>query len=225
MNATIRSAAALIDGTALYFKSREGRAERLDYEALNHRLQANTALAFEPALFFTTYDAQHEGQAKFLTFLQTRLQWKVEARPVWEADPLPKEAWERGDRRNEFVRFDASIAFALGRLVGRRNRIVVVTNSFALEQPMLAAAEYGQAIPPEVKGNNKLNIPMIKKSEPTTEVVLAFFGRQLDPRWLPILRGKESKIKFWDLEDDSKALFGREFTSNKSGPTTLSQLN
>jgi hypothetical protein len=202
MNATIRSA-ALIDGTALYFKSREGRSERLDYEALNHRLQANAASAFDPALFFTTYDAQHEGQAKFLTFLQTRLRWKVEARPVWEADPLPKEAWERGDRRNEFVRFDSSIAFALGRLVGRRDRIIVVTDSFALEQPMLAATEYGQ----------------------TTEIVLAFFGRQLDQRWLPIVRGRESKIKFWDLEEDSKALFGREFASNKSGPTTLAQLS
>lgn len=185
-------AAALIDGTALYFRSREGRSERLDYEALNRTLLNHgqpgrpVAQAFDPALFFTTYDAQNEGQSKFLAFVQNRVRWTVEARPVWEADPLPKDApWERGERRSEFIRFDASIAFALGRLVERRDRIIVVTDSFGLEQPMVAAAEYGD-----------------------TEVVLAFFGRQLDPRWLSVI--KEGRIKFWDLDEHSQEVFGKE---------------
>lgn len=201
-------AAALIDGTALYFRSREGRSERLDYEALNRQLLNRDrrgqapASAFDPALFFTTYDAQNEGQAKFLAFLKTRVRWQVEARPVWDADPLPKDApWERNERRNEFIRFDSSIAFALGRLAERRDRIIVVTDSFALEQPMLAAAEYGGA-----------------------EIVLAFFGRQLDPRWLPIVKESQGKITFWDLDENSQALFGREPPNRVMSTTGLASL-
>jgi hypothetical protein len=196
-------AAALIDGTALYFRSREGRSERLDYEALARALQPNAASTLDPAVFFTTYDPQHEGQAKFLTFLQTRLRWKVETRPIWDADPLPRDApWERSERRNEFIRFDSSIAFALGRLLERRDRIIVVSDSFALEQPMLAAAEYNQA-----------------------EIVLAFFGRQLDQRWLPIVKTGDSKISFWDLDESTEALFGRQSVPNKRSTMTLAQLD
>jgi hypothetical protein len=197
---TIR-AAALLDGTALYFRSREGRGDaRLDYEALSDELVAKAGANFDPALFFTTYDARNEGQEKFLTFLQTRLRWKVETQPVWDADPLPKDApWERTERRNEFIRFDSSIAFALGRLVGRRDKIVIVTDSFALAQPMLAAAEYDEA-----------------------EIILAFFERQLDPRWLPILR--ENRITFWNLDEESEAIFGREYPSRRRSATGLAHL-
>jgi hypothetical protein len=197
---TIR-AAALLDGTALYFRGREGRGDaRLDYEALNDELTAKAGANFDPALFFTTYDAHNEGQQKFLTFLQ-RLRWQVETLPIWDADPLPKDApWERSDRRSEFIRFDSSIAFALGRLVGRRDKIVIVSDSFALAQPMLAAAEYDEA-----------------------EIILAFFERQLDPRWLPILKGANCNITFWDLDEESAAIFGREYT-NKRSATGLARL-
>ena len=79
------------------------------------------------------------------------------------------------------------MAFALGRLVDRRDQIIVVTNSFALEQSMLAAVvEYKQA-----------------------EIVLAFFGRQLDQRWLSVVQGGNSWIKFWDLDENSEAIFGQ----------------
>jgi hypothetical protein len=202
MKATQR-AAALIDGTALYFRSREGRPDRLDYEALNRVLTDKAGIsAFDPALFFTTYDAQNEGQAKFLNFLRTRLHWTDEPRPVWDADPLPKDApWERSERRNEFIRFDASLAFALGRLVALRDRIVVVTDSFALEQPMLAASEYQQA-----------------------EIVLAFFGRQLDQRWVPVVQAGNTRIKFWDLDEHSREIFGREAVSAMN-TTMLAHLN
>jgi hypothetical protein len=190
-------AALLVDGTALYFRSKEGRSDRLDYEALNRILAAKAGSTFDPALFFTTFDPQNEGQAKFLAFLRTRLQWQEEVRAVWDADPLPKDApWERSERRNEFIRFDASIAFALGRLVERRDKIVVVTDSFGLEQPILAASEY--------KG---------------TEIVLAFFGRQMDPRWLPVVGGDDVRITFWDLDNSSQALFGREPVSSNRRST------
>ena len=184
-------AAVLIDGTALYFRAREGRSEgeRLDYEELSRFLRTKAGVSsFDPAIFFTTYDAQNEGQAKFLSFLRNRLQWEPETRPVWDADPLPKDAsWERGERRNEFIRFDAPISFALGRLVERRDLVIVVTDSFGVEQPMLAATEYGN-----------------------TKIVLAFFGQQLDPRWLPVLRTAEDRIEFWDFDDIAASLFGRE---------------
>lgn len=199
------TAAALIDGTALYFRSREGRSEgeRLNYEALDdHLLSKCRVNEFDPAIFFTTYDSQNEGQGKFLSFVRNRLEWQAETRPVWDADPLPKDApWERGERRNEFIRFDASIAFALGRLVERRDTIVLVTDSFAIEQPMLAASAYGK-----------------------TKIVLAFFGQQLDPRWLPVIRGGDGRIEFWDLDDVSESLFGREAARLQPSRSALMQL-
>lgn len=202
MKATVPEAALLIDGTAVYFRSREGHSERLDYEGFNRVLLAEAGVtSFDPALFFTTYDAQNEGQAKFLNFLQSRLAWEPEPRPVWEADPLPERArWDRSER-NEFIRFDASIAYALGRLVERRRKIVVVTDSFALEHPMTITAEHKQII-----------------------VVLAFFGRQLDPRWLPVIRGGQSKIGFIDLDDYSEDLFGREIIPVKRSTSGLARL-
>src|SRR5262245_53678939 len=119
-----RSSALLVDGTAVYFRSREVRGEdRLDYEALNRVLLTEAgASSFDPALFFTTYDAQNEGQQKFLAFLQTRLGWDPEPRPVWDADPIPDRArWDRSER-NEFIRFDAAIAYAIETLVDSRSK-------------------------------------------------------------------------------------------------------
>ena len=149
----------LVDGTAIYFRGREGRpnTQRLDYEGLNRILLAEAgAASFDPAIFFTTYDQQNDTQAKFLAFIQTRLGWEVEPRPVWDADPLPT-ASELGTRRAQpqFIRFDASMAYALGRLVQQRSHIIVVTDSFALQHPMLIAAEHTQ-----------------------TKIVLSFFGHQ-----------------------------------------------
>jgi hypothetical protein len=205
MIAKSASAAVLIDGTAIYFRAREGRSEgeRLDYEELSRYLRERAGVPnFDPAIFFTTYDAQNEGQAKFLSFVRNRLQWEPETRPVWDADPLPKDApWERGERRNEFIRFDAPIAFALGRLVDRKELVIVVTDSFAVEQPMLAASAYGKAT-----------------------IVLAFFGQQLDPRWLPVVRGGDNRIEFWDLDEISDSLFGREAAPRRPARSALMQL-
>jgi len=191
------SAAVLIDGTAVYFRSREGRSEsgRLDYEGLNQHLLKKAGVAsFDPALLFTAFDPQNEGQSKFLSFLRSRLKWEVEARPVWDADPLPKDApWEKSERRSEFIRFDASISFALGKLLGHREKIIVVSDSFGLEQPLLAASAYG-----------------------TSQVVLAFFGHQLDSRWISHTRDSNSKIQFWDLDEYSSLLFGRDFVPNNN---------
>lgn len=210
-----RRVALLVDGTAVYFRSREGRStDRLDYEALNRVLLAEAdTKAFDTALFFTTYDAQNEGQAKFLTFLRTRLEWEVEPRPVWEADPIPERArWERNER-NEFIRFDAAIAYALGRLIEQRDKVLIVTDSFALEHPMMVAAQHKTAC-----------------------VELAFFGRQLDPRWLPIVtngnsrdgngnsKDGKSKIEFLDLDKHSEALFGRELVPSTRSTTGLARL-
>jgi hypothetical protein len=201
----------LIDGTALYFRSREGRTERLDYEALDSELQMRSSVGrsalerlrnqgasgsalpsmppFDPVIFFTTYDSKNDGQTKFLSYLRSKLAWQVETKPIWDADPLPIDApWERNERRNQYIRFDAAIAFALGRLVERRKRIIVVTDSFALAQPMLAASEYG------------------------TQIVLAFFGQQIDPRWMPVVKESKSNsgLQFWDLSDSSQPIFGKE---------------
>lgn len=190
-----QTASVVIDGTALYFRSREGRSERLDYEAFDRELRQGAArelgkpvAQFRPAMFLTTFDPQNDGQVKFLGFLRSRLAWEIETKPLWEADPLPKDApWDRSERRSEFIRFDASIAFAVGRLVERRDLVIVCSDSFGLAAPLMAAAEYGD-----------------------TRVVLAFFGHQLDPRWHGLLRDPSCRVQFWDLDDPIEPLFGRE---------------
>lgn len=195
--------AVLIDGTALYFRSREGRSERLDYEALDRVLRAKAQVTgFNPAIFFTTYDPTNEGQSKFLTFLRSRLQWAIETRPVWDADPLPRDApWERSERRNEFIRFDAPIAFAVGRLVDRCKQVIVISDSFGLEQPLQAAGQ--------------MNI---------AKIILAFFAHHIDPRWPGSLKGDRTHVEFWDLDESEEAIFGRDSKPKSVVTTTLARL-
>ncbi|MBI5137683.1 MAG: hypothetical protein HZA24_10185 [Nitrospirae bacterium] len=195
--------AVLIDGTALYFRTKQERGERLDYAALDRHLrQKSGAEAFQPAIFFTSFDPANEGQTKFHNFLRTQLGWRTEESPVWEADPALKDApGDRSERHNEFIRFDAPISFALGRLVESRSRIVVLTDSYGVQSSMTAASTYGNV-----------------------KVTLAFFGRQLDPRWLSVFRRSNNPVEFWDLDDASAELFGREEISAEMLGSALSHL-
>jgi hypothetical protein len=189
--AGVRPSVVLIDGSAMYMATRdlyEGR--QLDYQAFVRALCAKAGV--QPGgqgntrwVMWTSASAQNEGQSRFLDFAKNDLRWQV--RSFLPADSFMVEPSSIRDdsptTRNRLVRFDASIAFAIGRLA-EDNRLVVVSDSFALSQPMLLA--------------RSLN------SEPP---VLAFFGRALDKRWHGLLRrGPSETVPFVDLDEEQ--LFG-----------------
>lgn len=181
-----KDTALLIDGTALYLCSRD-KLERLDYVAFDQEIKDRANVnEFDPVISFTTYDPVNIGQAKFHDFVRDRLQWEIEAKTVHEAWPLARSGiFAQDEKRNELIRFDTSIAFAIGRLLDRRKRIVVVTDSYNLAPILTTCASCNS----------------------NTEIVLAFFGRKLDPRWAGLLESNENQIEFWDLDFSDEVLF------------------
>lgn len=172
-----KTAALLIDGTALYLRSKDIGIERLNYEALDRFLKQQLEVrSFSPALFFTAFDPANEGQEKFLSFLKTRLGWFVEAIPIWKADASLRDS-NRSDRSGRDIRFDAYLSFALGRLVDRRDKIVLLSDSYGLAGVASEAATY------------------------KTKIFLSFFGSQLDSRWHAHLFDQQS-VSWIDLDGE-----------------------
>lgn len=187
--------AVLIDGSALYLTARgfyEGR--QLDYHALVNLLTSEIT-GLPPAapgrsdnlwVMWTSASPQNAGQTRFLEFAENDLHWTVRRfNPVdsFMVEPATVLGLSSG-ASGRFVRFDARIAFAIGRLA-EDHRIVVLTDSFALADPLLQASRLG------------------------AQPVLAFFGRGLDPRWQGVLRkAAKDTLEFIDLDDSEELLFG-----------------
>jgi hypothetical protein len=139
---------------------------------------------------WTSASPQNQGQVKFLEYAENVLKWEIRRfSPVdsYMVEPVSVLGLSDSRAASRLVRFDASIAFALGRLADT-HRVVVVTDSFALADPMVRAARIAPS--PEVR--------------PT----LAFFGRALDARWQRVLnKNKEGAPAWLDLDDHSSTLF------------------
>ena len=190
--------AVFIDGSALYMAARslyEGR--QLDYHALIGLLTTDVPGVEKPGpnsktlwVMWTASAPQNAGQNRFLEFAENDLKWEV--RRVSPAESFIVEPSSLLDlsqsTRSRLVRFDASIAFAMGRLAEKR-RIVVVSDSFALAQPLVLAHQ--------VSG--------FDESKPA---VFAFFGRALDPRVQTVLRKEPDAITLIDFDDHEDELFG-----------------
>lgn len=203
--------AVLIDGSALFLGARtlyEGR--QLDYRALVRLLVERCEGVTAPALsgghsrwvMWTSAAPQNQGQARFLDFAENELHWEIRAfapADSFMVEPvavlgLSAESKSAG----RLVRFDASIAFALGRLA-ETHRLVVVTDSFAISDPLLRAAQLAP--------------------EGAPRPVLASFGRALDGRWLRVLRNQsEAAPVLLDLDDFESGLFGAG--AERPKPTT-----
>lgn len=190
--------AVLIDGSAVFLtvrSSSEGR--QLDYRRLVDAL-ANEVDGLVPSwapssnlwVMWTSVAAQNQGQARFLDFAENDLAW--ETRRFAPADSYmidPSGIFGFGSESrsaNRLVRFDAPIAFAMGRLA-ETHSLVVVSDSYALSDAFLRAAK----------------IPGVRKTP-----ALAFFGRSLDPRWQRVLRTEPSRPQFVDLDEHESSLFG-----------------
>ena len=188
-----RSCAVLIDGSSLYLAARslhEGR--QLDYHGLVNLLVDQVPGLGKPGetgalwTMWTSASPQNEGQSRFLEFAERDLRWEIRRfRPAdsYMVEPTMLLGWSPDSRSaNRLIRFDASIAFAIGRLAEQHAPLVVVSDSFALEDPLRRAARVSS--PPH----------------------LAFFGTALDSRWQGVLR-KESPVEFIDFDEHEDHLF------------------
>jgi hypothetical protein len=142
---------------------------------------------------WTASSPQNLGQGRFLDFAEHELHWSV--RPFSPADSFMIEpatlvglSPDKG-AANRLMRFDASIAFAIGRLLEQQPHLVVITDSFALAEPLRLATQIGLRV--------------------GKRPVLAFFGRALDSRWQGVFRKEaERGPQFVDLDDFEDRLFG-----------------
>jgi len=202
----------LIDGSALFLTVRSMPDNRpLDYRAFVDLLVEQIPGLQQPAaptsdsrwVMWTAASPQNEGQNRFLDFAESQLRWEV--RRVGPVDSFLIEPAQLGlaaDNRpavSRLVRFDASIAFAIGRLADT-HRVVVVSDSYALADPLHRAAT-------------------VTGSEPLRQPHLAFFGRALDSRWQRLLlKGGPVVPVFIDLDDHEARLFG--FASSTEASTS-----
>lgn len=195
--------AVFIDGSALYLASKGIGGDggfKLNYRALMDLLRKEipglngpvSALG-KPSLWtmWTAAAPDNQGQNNFLDFVQRELHWEVRRTYPSQAfmvEPSALFGLGGGDsaRMARLVRFDAAICFAIGRLA-QTHRIVVVTDSFPLYEPLSRVAE--------------------NFSGTTGEPVMAFFGRALDPRWHVAVKQSRSP-RLLNLDEFEEELFG-----------------
>jgi hypothetical protein len=191
--------AVLIDGSALFLTVRsihEGR--QLDYRQLVNVL-CNSVEGLPPSwqpisnlwVMWTSVSPQNQGQARFLDFAENELGW--ETRRFSPADSYMVDPsgvlglGAEGRSSTRLLRFDAPIAFAMGRLA-ESHSLVIVSDSYTLSDAFLRSAR----------------VPTASARSRT----LAFFGRSLDARWQRTLRTDPASPTFIDLDEHESELFG-----------------
>lgn len=135
---------------------------------------------------------QNPGQMRFLQYAERELRWRVRRfHPAegYMVDPMSFGSSSDARSANRLLRFDASIAFAIGR-VAEDHRIAVITDSFAVAEPLVKAAR--------MAGQSCTNL-------------IVFFSRLLDPRWQRLLRGEgRMPVELLDLDEHQEQLFGEQ---------------
>lgn len=181
--------ALLIDGSALYFGQREASPDKnLDYSALVDAMRRhhNSGWPAKPAYFFTAADESNEKQAKFHQIIQKDLGWAVRQMPPHEAGII--NALLTDDKsRSRIIRFDALIAYSLGRIAGHPDvsRVFIISDSWPLASCVKDCVGRG------------------------TPVTVCFFGDFIDTRWHKLFREYEpARLEFLDLEREPN-LFSR----------------
>jgi hypothetical protein len=197
--------AVLVDGSALYLAAKNFYdARQLNYFALVELLTSKISGLRPPSsesrwVMWTASSPQNVGQGRFLDFAEQELNWSVRRFSPAESFTIEPATLiglspDKG-AANRLMRFDASIAFAIGRLADQ-SRVVVLSDSFALAEPLRLASQIG-----------------LKTGK---RPVLAFFGRALDSRWQGVLRKEaEQAPEFIDLDDFEDLLFGQSPLTKK----------
>lgn len=184
-------AAMCIDLTRMYYSIRRLDVQ-IDYRAMVEIAQQGGP-NFDPILGFTASDPKNGAQARLLERLRSD-GWLIDehaprdAALLSNAEKLPAE---------DSFRFDAAIAFALGRLIGDVDRVVLVTDSYPLHIPVDECVRRG------------------------TRVDIAYFRDELDPRWRS--RIVSGRVGFIEL-DNSDILLGRQDGCGPDAGSALSSL-
>lgn len=188
--------AIFMDLSAIFFAIRDLHPEQqLNYaklpEVISRGMGSKAPRSDATRVAWTSYIESNQGQQKFLSYLASS--WTIRRFSPSDSFMVDPAAMNLGpgDRpAQRLVRFDASIAFAIGALA-KSHEIVVVSDSFALAEPLIRAA--------------------MSRGESATSH-LAFFGRALDGRWAKLLREGAFPLRLIDLDDHEEPLFGARRT-------------
>lgn len=195
-----KKTAVFMDAGAVFFAARDmHEGQQLSYPALMGLLARNgfplpTRADDEDHLWVMWSSAvvHNPGQTRFLQYAERELRWRVRRfHPAegYMVDPMSLGTAADTRTANRLLRFDASIAFAIGR-IAEDYRIAVVTDSFAVAEPLMRAAR-------------------LARHESANLVV--FFSRLLDPRWQRLLRGEDRvPVELLDLDEHEDQLFGEQ---------------
>jgi hypothetical protein len=200
----------LVDGTALFFGQRKISPDKnMNYLVLRDAIQRESGAATGPrgAFFFTASDEGNPNQVKFHDMIRSAVGWHVHPIPPHDAttaNPLLDQPASMS------IRFDAMIAYALGRLTasgasstpiqsgsqqaGGRLRVLVLSDSWPLAGPIKDCVARGAA------------------------VTVVFFGSLIDNRWHKVFRDaerSESGLDFFDLDVIAPRLFDRTRIAKK----------
>jgi hypothetical protein len=181
--------ALLVDGSALFFGQREASPDKnLDYVELLGAMKRHSSGGWpaKPAYFFTAADEANEKQAKFHQIIQKDLGWVVRQMPPHEAGIINSLLTD-DKSRSRIIRFDALIAYSLGRIAGHPNvsRVFIISDSWPLASCVKDCVARG------------------------TPVTMCFFGDFIDTRWHKLFREYEAaNLDFLDLEREPN-LFNR----------------
>lgn len=201
-----KKTAVFMDAGAVFFAARDlHESQQLVYPALmdllakkGFPLPGSSNRDDHLWVMWSSAVAQNPGQTRFLQYAERELRWRVRRFHPAEGYMVdPVNVGLTGETRNRLLRFDASIAFAIGR-VAEDHRVAVVTDSFAVAEPLQRAAR--------LAGQGCTNI-------------IAFFSRLLDPRWQRLLRGETGvvPIELLDLDEHEEQLFGAQKSRETTG--------
>lgn len=160
-------------------------------------------------MMWSAISAKNEGQARFLKHVEA-IGWDIRSFAPAESymvDPVTTLSLAAGTRIGErMTRFDASIAYMIGRLADSC-QIVLLSDSFALAEPLIRASKS------RYEAERQLAEKENREPKQMPPNILAFFGRALDPRWFDVLRdwrsgGTSDCVQFFDLETRAHLLFG-----------------
>jgi hypothetical protein len=145
---------------------------------------------FDPKIAFVAISFDHEGQKKFVGFLQ-RLGFIVDPTDYRDAFILP-------DRASPYQRLSTRITYVAGMLSHKRPHIVVVTDAFDVYYPLLDL----------VKNRNcQVTLAFFRSRLENRWQRVGLFDKDKEP----------GTIQFLDLEPYAKTIIGADLVSSAGG--------
>lgn len=167
-------------------------------------------------IMWTATSPRNEGQGRFLKHVHA-LGWDIRSfspADSFMVDPVTTLSLSTGSKIGErLTRFDASIAYMIGRLA-EDCQIILLSDSFALAEPLVRAAKT------RYEAERRRADEDAREPSQMPPNILAYFGRALDPRWFAVLRdwqsdGMNDCVRFFDLDTRAHLLMGLQPTRER----------